>query len=425
MGNKARNERPTGLKPIRQIEVSEKNVKQRWILLIVFVAIAIGAFSYALSELLTTDPGWIEVEAKSSDISCGEDFIFSYYIGAGEHSPAAEKKQITALYGETAVRAYRLFNRDRHFDGVVNVYDLNSNPNTEMQVDPALYNAFSVLTEHESRHLYLGALCVEYETLFFGAESLPAAKDDDPYVNDEIAAYFEELAQFAADPASVELELLGDNRVCLRVSEEYLAFAEENGITDFIDFFRMKNAFVIDLIADSMIEKGFTHGCISSYDGYVRNLDNSGTMYSINLFDLQGDYVYNTARMDYQKPLSIITLRAYPLGEKDSLYFYTAPDGSIITPYPDIEDGLYKTATDSLISYSETQSCAEILLAVMPNFIRADWDGNAQNALTDDGIWSVWFEGSTLFYNESEASINELYSDEKVQYRKEYTSLTD
>jgi len=44
--------------------------------------------------------------------------------------------------------------------------------------------------------------------------------DYDPYQNSEIAAY-------AGDKDSVEIKFLGDDQVCLFVSEEYLAFAEE------------------------------------------------------------------------------------------------------------------------------------------------------------------------------------------------------
>lgn len=51
--------------------------------------------------------------------------------------------------------------------------------------------------------------------------------DYDPYQNSEIAAYYAEIAAYAGDKDSVEIKFLGDDQVCLFVSEEYLAFAEE------------------------------------------------------------------------------------------------------------------------------------------------------------------------------------------------------
>lgn len=61
--------------------------------------------------------------------------------------------------------------------------------------------------------------------------------DFDPYQNEEIAAYFAEISAFAQDEHAVQIELLGENRIKLFVSEEYLAYASEEGISDFIDFY--------------------------------------------------------------------------------------------------------------------------------------------------------------------------------------------
>ena len=106
-----------------------------------------------------------------------------------------------------------------------------------------------------------------------------------PRENKETAAYFEEFLTYANDPDAVDLELLGDNRVRLHVSEEYLAFAAENGIDSFIDFYWMKNAFIVDYLAESLADAGFTNGSISSYDGFVRNLDERDVSYSFNIYD--------------------------------------------------------------------------------------------------------------------------------------------
>ncbi|MCD8014832.1 MAG: hypothetical protein LUG99_16995 [Lachnospiraceae bacterium] len=58
----------------------------------------------------------------------------------------------------------------------------------------------------------------------------------------------------------------------LFVSDDHLAYAEETGFLSYIDFFWMKNAFIIDYLTDTLIEKGYTQGASSSYDGFDRNL---------------------------------------------------------------------------------------------------------------------------------------------------------
>lgn len=414
--NKARDERPRNLKPVKTIELSEDNVKRRWIMVGIFIAIAIVAFGVWLISALTVEPGWIEVEAESSYLHCGEDFIFSYYLGAEEESPTKEKKQLKTLYSEAAVKAYWLFDTTREFEGGINICYLNNYPNTELEIDPALYKALST-AKKGGRWLYLGGLYVEYETLFFGIEDYPSSAEWDPMTNSEFGEYCQKLATFASDSEAIELELLGNNRVILHVSEEYLSYARENNITVFIDFHRMKNAFVIDYLADVMTENGYTHGCISSYDGYVRNLDGSGTTYSLNLFDMNGEFVYNAARLDYNSKRSTVTLRSYPMGEKDGYSFYSLPGGKIIPPYIDCEDGLYRTATDTLISYSENEGCSELLMRLLPIYVEDTLDTDALNSLTASGVYSIWFEGSELYHNQENINLSGIYSDENIAYK--------
>lgn len=417
MGNKLKNERPRGLRPVKRIELSEKNVKQRWILIVVFLLIAVGALGYGLHALLSTEPGWVEIEAVSENMHCGEDFIFSYCLGRGEMASANEKRLVTALYSEAAVNAYRWFDRYQSFDGVVNLQYINTHPNEVLTVDPVLYQAFAKVLADGNRRLYLGALCEEYEVLFFGFEHYAAAEDSDPYRNEEFRETCRQMAAYAADPEAITLELLGENRVRLSISEEYAAFGAANGVSAYIDFFRMKNAFVIDYIADVMLQNGLTHGCISSYDGYVRNLDTSGTEYTIHLFDLQGVNVYNVGSLYYQQPMAIVSLRSYAMGEKDATFFFPMSDGRTVTPYIDPADGMYRTSTDSLISVSGTMGCADVLLKMLPIYVSDEWSVEALNALSDAGVHSIWFGENTLYYNDAGLRFSDLYSGEDVSYQ--------
>ena len=68
----------------------------------------------------------------------------------------------------------------------------------------------------------------------------------------------------------------------MSVSDDYLAFAEKNFISDFIDFSWMKNAFITDYVADVMIDNGYTLGSLTSYDGFTRNLDQTSAIAKLN-----------------------------------------------------------------------------------------------------------------------------------------------
>ena len=157
--------------------------------------------------------------------------------------------------------------------------------------------------------------------LLRGRGELPAAQiwddvqlaDFDPRLSPEVAREYREYAAFASDPQAVRVELLGEGRVRLFVSREYLEFARREGVECFIDFEWMRNAFIIDYLARELAAQGYTSGVLVSYDGFVRCLDGSGEGYSLSVYDRSGEDVRAVALMGYQGPMSIAALRDYPV----------------------------------------------------------------------------------------------------------------
>lgn len=69
----------------------------------------------------------------------------------------------------------------------------------------------------------------------------------------------------------------------------------------------MANAFIVDYIADTMRANGFVRGSVSSYDGFVRNLDDlSGSEYAFNIFNRVGNTVHQAGVMRYDHAMSIV-----------------------------------------------------------------------------------------------------------------------
>ena len=60
------------------------------------------------------------------------------------------------------------------------------------------------------------------------------------------------------------VELLGEGRIRLFVSREYLEFARREGVECFIDFEWMRNAFIIDYLARELAAQGYTSGVLLS-----------------------------------------------------------------------------------------------------------------------------------------------------------------
>lgn len=406
-------------KPVKRISLLEKYPKSRLVITIILIGIGISAFGYALTEYLTEDAGWTTIEASTSEPSCTKELIFQYYLGEGELSATAEKKAVSALYTETAVKAYQLFHTSMSFDGVHNLFYINQHPNEEIVVDQILYKAFSLMNQYKNRAIYLAPVYVQYDNLFGCNDDLETINFD-PQQNQEIASYFSEILFFANNPNAIELELLGENKIRLYISDAYFKYASEIGFSDFIDFYWMKNAFIVDAIADVMRAKGYVRGSISSYDGFIRNLDAShDTEYAFNILDKENNTVYLAGVMKYDYAISIVFLRSYPENSLDWQHYYEFQDGTIRTAYIDTADGYSKSSVDNLVSYAKERSCAEILLQVIPVFIADTFDADRLTALAQNRIYSVYCEDRTILYNDMDLHLD-LSNKDKVQYAAKY-----
>ncbi len=407
--------RPRGVGDVKNIEVSESHIKPRAIFAAVFLVIGIAAIGIFVHSMLTTEPGWQTVELNLSEPSAADEFTLTYLFGTGEMSPAAENKLIESVYADACQKAYKLFDSELLFDGVSNVAYINAHINEEISVDPVLYDAFSKIEAYGSRYLYLAPVYGEYDAAFFGIEMPSAAAELDPYVNLEFAQELSTLAEYAASPEHISLNLLGDSKIMLSVSEEYLEFAKEYGITSYIDFYRTKNAFIIDYLAQVLQENGFGCATITSYDGYTRNLDVRGDEYVFNIFDRVGGEVYRAAELYYTAPRAVVSFRDYPASERESYNYYMYGD-RIISPFIDTADGLYRCAVSSLTAYSGHMGCADVLLRVLPVYISDAVDAEALESLADDKIYSVWCEDSVIYSTDEKARIEGIYSDEERGY---------
>lgn len=400
-------------------KLSGKNIKLRWIIVIALILIAAVSFTIGISGLISRKPGWMEIEANASEgITCAKEFILQYDLGADGSDPTIEYKQLTARYTEAATAAYKIFSADERFEGTGNLCAVNSSPNVEVEVDKALYDALSLMESSGKRQLYLAPIYYQYNNLF-GCQYDYEAENYDPFINADMRAYFADICRFASDPSAVSLRLLGNNRVMLYVSGEYLSFATEYGISTFIDFFWMKNAFIADYIAQSLADNGFENGTVTSFDGFTRNLDRRGTSFSQNIFSRQGERVYQAAVMEYAGPMAMVSLRAYPMGSMDEVHYYQNSGGEIRSAYASAADGLCRAAREELLVYSHGKGCAGLLLDVLGLYIADELDEGALKALSSGGVYAVYTDGMAIRYTQPEINLNNFMKADGIRFTAE------
>lgn len=388
---------------LHHFELSDKNRTVRWVLVIILLVVAAVALTVGLLGVLRTPDGWQTVEGNATGLNCGGEFVLQYEYGAGENSATAESKILEQLYGKTVEDAWKLFFNEAGATDLTGIYALNQRPNEEIEIDGGLYMALEQMVTSGSRALYLAPVYAEYDRVFY-SDSENFARDNDPGQNEDQRAYVKTLAEFATDPQAVQLVLSANNKVMLQVSQEYLAFAEENEVKNLLDFGWLRNAFIADYIAAVLTENGFTNGYIASADGFTRNLDQRGNEYSLNLFNRRGDGIDLAGVMEYSSPQSLVFLRSYPMSNLDAWRYYSFTDGRIVTSMIDPADGQSKAAMDNLVSYSANLGCGQLALSVMPVYVADAFSEDGLNALTEQGIYSVWFSGEQIMYNQQDLS---------------------
>ena len=91
------------------------------------------------------------------------------------------------------------------------------------------------------------------------------------------------------------------------MSDAYQAYAAEMGYTAYLDFFWMKNAFLIDYLADTIRGEGYQLGIIP-----VRTVSCAVSMrrekkeYRYPLYHLSGNEIQSYGTMTYEGPKSIV-----------------------------------------------------------------------------------------------------------------------
>lgn len=419
MGRRIRNNARTAPQKVESVELSEKNIALRVVALVVLVAIALSGIGYGVYLLVHRDPGWEVIEPAPASTSCAAEFQLTYNLGQGETPAKAESRSLNALYSQALVTAYQLFTESEGFDDICNVFYLNEHPNETVTLDPALYHAFEQIVNSGDRTIYLAPAYLRYNDLFdctFDSQTV----DFDPLVSDEVAAEYAELAAYANDTASVNLELLGENQVILHVSEEYRTFMSAIDCTTFVDFGWLKNAFLIDYLAETLNDAGYTNGTLRSVDGFTRFLGDGAEEVGITLYDRVGSDVWSPGTAVFQKVSAAVALRDYGLTAQDNDRFYQYEDGTIRAPYLDPTNALPKAAHADVLCHSETTGCAEMLLSILSLYVTDSFDPAAYSALTAQGIHTVYSDNFTVFHTDEHLTLipNEdeqspAYTDEK------------
>ena len=109
--------------PVEQVEVSNKNVKLRVVLFVLFLVLAIVCFAVVMVVLLRVEAGWFAITTDpSSTKNCGGEFVFTYYFDKNQDKNY--RQSVASKYTEASEYAYKVFYASEEVDGMNNLFYL-------------------------------------------------------------------------------------------------------------------------------------------------------------------------------------------------------------------------------------------------------------------------------------------------------------
>lgn len=407
-----RTRRESLLKPVQKVEVSNKHVALRVVLFVVALLIAIGAFAYFLTTLLNSSKGWTEITANGDGLSCAGELSFYYYLGSDGRNATTEKKALTQAYTEICANAYRIFDTSNEN----NIGAINANPNKIVKVGSPLYQALKAMVECDAKLLLLGPIYERRANIFY-ANSDFEAQQFDPAFSEQEKTFYEDILTFVNNADDISLEILGDSSVRLNVSERYLEYAKDCGVSNFVDFFYLKNAFIVDYVVDSLVSQDYNIGFISSIDGFTRTLSGKMADNVITLFDSVNGLPYACASIDFKQAISAVNLHNFKIRAYEQYYYYYA-NGSVVSPFLGV-DGSTATSTDFLFCYSKDVKCSQVLLTFLSQYISDNLDVDALKNSAGNGYYCVYVNDKTVCYTQAGLNISVNQNDEDNPYTKQ------
>lgn len=416
MSKQSRDPRPNQKSNLNN-EPSRRGRIIRHVLIVILMAISIVAVFIGLNSTRDLEPGWQEIQVATEKANCSAEFLLMYdFSDYTTNDSIEELKKVNALYTTLTEDGYAIFTASDDETDFRNVRYLNDHINETVTVDPVLYKALELIVRYDSRYPFLAAVYEYYDQVFAQTDEIDARRYD-PSKSHDLMDDVQEMASYANNSDMVWLELLAGNQVCLHVSDAYQIFASSHELDTFFDFHWLTNAFIIDYMAEALMEQGYTSGYLASYDGFNRNLDTRGISYSHNVYDRLDNGVYMPAVYNYREPNAIVVLRNYPMSEMDRWHYFSYGDGTVTTTFLDPADGVSKSATDNLFVYSRDLGCGEMLLQAAPLFIAEELNVVGLQDLATKGVYAIWGEGTDICYNEKDADLTAKPEQGGGQYR--------
>lgn len=255
-----------------QITPSSEHLWLRVIGFVLALAVAVGAFTFAVTSIGRKESGYQRIEATSDPeaLQLSQSVDFQVYLKGSSGEIKRAVNELSAVYTPALLRVSRLLDAETEYEGLANIASLNAHPGEDLTVDAELYELLLDAQEKsragEGFLLFAGPFLRAWQDILYLAEP----QDFDPLRSDTERERLQKLLTAASDPANCALIPVDDENHVLRleISEEYrrvLRETEQEGPV--LDLGLLHDAYELRLLRDALTQAGFGGGYLSMASG--------------------------------------------------------------------------------------------------------------------------------------------------------------
>ncbi|MBR2281207.1 MAG: hypothetical protein IJ863_01140 [Spirochaetales bacterium] len=299
-----------------KLKVSDKHILLRAILTAIFFVIAVVAFTVGVTSIGRKVSGYQLIEGKTDAeaLTYNNAVHYKYWLEGSSNQIKRGIRGLVAEYTPVLSAAYKQLDHQNTYTGHVSIGTINRNLGKEVSVSPELYailqDAYARTLDRKGFNMFAGALYDAWRSILI----LEDPEDFDPLENGDQARRISAIAEAVNDLDNFSLEFLPDNTVRFSLSEEYQTFCTQYEIDSFaLDLNVLKDAYMLQWIGSSMVEKGYRYGYLFTEEGLALNTSDRGTL-GYDLYVLENGEERPYASMDLDGVFSATTLTAWGMG---------------------------------------------------------------------------------------------------------------
>ena len=226
---------------------------------------------------LTRDAGYRALyPTADKTVDYADGLNCAIYLEGSSFECNQRQKRAVELYSSTLKKTYKVTDPSSIYEDVDSLASINTSPNKEITLSKTLYGYLAKAKEIEvnsNYSLFSAPLFDEWQRLI-SLQELQKSYNYDPINDADEAKYLSDISSFINDPNHISLTLLGEEKVRLNVSEEYLNFRQQHEISSpLVSFGSLRGAIEIETLIEAFENEGFHDGFFSNQRGLGATLD--------------------------------------------------------------------------------------------------------------------------------------------------------